>query len=302
MKQRVSSISRPKRKLEPADISWGRFKLALSKRTHIMGILNRTPDSFSDGGMYAREGAAVRHVMEMASAGADIIDIGGESTRPGSEGVSVDEELNRTIPIISKTASKLGIPISIDTSKSEVAEQAIAAGASIVNDVTGLRGDPKMAEVVSRTGVPVVVMHIRGTPRTMQIDPGYDSLLEEVLRDLEGSIEKARQAGVNENKIIVDPGIGFGKTAGHNLQIINNLGFFKTLKRPILIGVSRKSFIANTLKGHFIKDDDIESTGRLIGTITSCAICILKGANILRVHDVKEAVQAARIADAIVKA
>ena len=267
-----------------------------------MGILNRTPDSFSDGGMYAREGDAVRHVMEMAADGADIIDIGGESTRPGSEGVSVEEELDRTLPIISKTAPRIGVPISIDTSKSEVAERAIAAGAAIVNDVTGLREDPKMAEVVSRAGVPVVLMHMRGTPRTMQIDPKYDSLLEEVLRDLGESIKAAMQAGVNENKIIVDPGIGFGKTTGHNLQIINNLGFFKALKRPILIGVSRKSFIANTLKEYFIKEDDIESTGRLTGTITSCAICISKGANILRVHDIKEAVQAARIADAILKA
>lgn len=283
------------------DISWDRFKLALSKRTHIMGILNRTPDSFSDGGRYIKEEDAIKRVLEMASEGADIIDIGGESTRPGAEAVSVKVELERTMPIIRKLAAKIEIPISIDTSKSEVAKEALKNGAAIINDITGLRGDPKMAEVAADFDVPVVIMHIKGTPRTMQANPYYDSLIDEILNSLKKSIELAKNAGIDENKIIIDPGIGFGKTAQHNLEILNNLDSLKVLKRPILAGVSRKSYIASTLKQNCIKDEDIETSGRLMGTASSCAICISKGANILRVHDVTEMAQVARIADAIIR-
>lgn len=283
------------------DICWDSFRLALSKRTYIMGILNRTPDSFSDGGLYMKEDVAVKRVFEMVSEGADIVDIGGESSRPGAETVPLDVELERTIPIIRKAASRIDIPISIDTSKSEVAKEALESGAAIVNDITGLRADPNMAGVVADFGVPVVIMHMQGTPRTMQSNPHYDSLIEEILDSLKESIGIAKSAGVDENKIIVDPGIGFGKTVRHNLEILNRLESFKALNRPILVGASRKSYIAKTLKAGGIKDEEVEASGRLMGTASSCAICIYKGANILRVHDVKEIVQAARIADAIVR-
>jgi dihydropteroate synthase len=289
------------KKLNSPDISWDKFKLALSKRTYIMGILNRTPDSFSDGGRFMKEADAIRRVFEMASEGADIIDIGGESTRPGAEAVSIEVELERTIPIIREVAGKIDVPISIDTSKSEVARKALKNGATFVNDITGLTGDPQMAEVVASFGVPVVVMHIKGTPRMMQINPQYDSLIGEISDSLQKSIEIAKNAGVDEDKIIIDPGIGFGKTTQHNLEIINNLESFKALNLPILVGVSRKSYIANTLRQNQIKDEIIEESGRLMGTASSCAICISKGANILRVHDVREMVHVARIADAINK-
>jgi len=283
------------------DISWDRFNLALSKRTYIMGILNRTPDSFSDGGRFMKEEDAINRIFEMASEGADIVDIGGESTRPGAEAVSIEVELERTVPIIKKVASKLNIPISIDTSKSEVAKEALKNGAAIINDITGLKGDPRMVEVATDFDVPVVIMHIKGTPRTMQLNPYYDSLIDEILDSLKKSIKLAKNAGIDESKIIIDPGIGFGKTTRHNLEILNKLRAFKVLNRPILVGVSRKSYIVNTLRENRIKDEDIEASGRLMGTAASCALCISKGANILRVHDVKQMVEVARIADAIIR-
>lgn len=288
-------------KVNSLDISWSRFELALSKRTYITGILNRTPDSFSDGGLFMREEDAIKRVFEMVSEGADIIDIGGESTRPGAEPVSIEVELERTLPIIKKVASKIDIPISIDTYKSEVAREALRNGASIVNDITGLKGDPKMAEVIADFNVPVVIMHIKGSPQTMQINPHYDSLIDEIMESLKKSIELAKKARIDEDKIIIDPGIGFGKTVEHNLEIINSLEAFKVLNRPILIGVSRKSYIVKTLKECGMKDEDIELSGRLMGSASSCALCISKGANILRVHDVKEMVEVARMADAIVR-
>ncbi len=215
------------------DISWGKFKLALSERTYIMGILNRTPDSFSDGGRFMKDEAAVKRIFEMASEGADIIDIGGESTRPGAQAVSVDVELERTIPIIRKVAGKIDIPISIDTSKSEVAGEALKNGAAMINDITGLNGDPRMAKVAADFGVPVVIMHIKGAPGTMQTNPHYDLLIDEVLASLKKSIELARGAGVKEDKIIVDPGIGFGKTTQHNLELLNNLNILIKVKTMI---------------------------------------------------------------------
>jgi len=288
-------------KVNTFDILWRRFKFAFSKRAYIMGVLNRTPDSFSDGGRFMRKKDAIKKVFEMVSDGADIIDIGGESTRPGAEAVSVDVELERTIPIIREVADKIDIPISIDTYKSEVAEEALENGAAMINDITGFHGDPRMAEVAADFDVPVVIMHIKGTPRTMQINPHYDSLIEEISDSLGKSIELAKKAAVDENRIIIDPGIGFGKTVQHNLEILDKLESFKILGRPILVGASRKSYIVNTLKQNNIKDDDIETSGRLMGTASSCAVAVYNGANILRVHDVKEMVQVARIADAIVK-
>lgn len=288
-------------KVKTLDICWSRYRLALSERTYIMGILNRTPDSFSDGGLFIKEDDAIKRIMEMVSEGADIVDIGGESTRPGAESISVDAELERTIPIIRKVARRIDVPVSIDTSKSEVAREALRNGASIINDVTGLRGDPQMANIAAEFDLPVVIMHMKGAPRDMQINPHYDSLIEEILESLRGSVEIAKRAGVDEKKIIIDPGIGFGKTVQHNLEILNKLDRFKALDRPILAGVSRKSYIVKTLKQNRLKDQEIESSGRLMGTASSCAICIFKGANILRVHDVKEMVEVARIADAIIR-
>ncbi|UCD55881.1 MAG: dihydropteroate synthase [Candidatus Omnitrophota bacterium] len=256
-----------------------------------MGVLNRTPDSFSDGGKFMDEDAALRHVRKMVSDGADIIDIGGESTRPGSRNVSLSEEINRTIPIIEKISRELEVPISIDTSKHEVALEAIRAGAAIVNDITGLKSDAKMAGVISKSGASVCVMHIKGTPEYMQDNPIYDDLMAEIIDSLRESIGIAVEAGISPDKIIVDPGIGFGKTTRHNLTIINRLSELKVLDKPILIGTSRKSFIGETLER--------EPAERLMGTAVTSALAIMNGANIIRVHDVKEMADVARMADAV---
>ena len=264
-----------------------------------MGVLNITPDSFSDGGVFLDKKRAVARALEMARDGADIIDIGGESTRPLAKPVSASEELKRTIPVIKAVAKKLDVPISIDTYKSEVAAAALKNGAAMINDITGFGGDSRLASVAAEFGVPVVIMHIKGTPRTMQQDIHYESLIDDLLASLRESIDLAAKAGVAKDKIIIDPGIGFGKTTEHNVEILNNLESFKVLERPILVGVSRKSFIVNTLKKYNINDEDIKISGRLMGTASSAAISIMNGANILRVHDVKEMVQVARIADAI---
>lgn len=273
-------------------LCWDRFTLDLSKKTHIMGILNITPDSFSDGGLHFDRNAAIDRAVRMADEGADIIDIGGESTRPGSDPVFLDEELKRTLPVIEAISSKLTIPVSIDTYKSAVATRAIDAGASIVNDISGLRFDPEMPGVVSRHKVPVVIMHIKGSPKNMQTDPVYQALVPEIMDYLSGSIEVAVSAGVREEMIVIDPGIGFGKTFDHNLEIINRLDQFKSFEKPILIGPSRKAFLGKILDG-------APSGERLEGTAAAVAISIIKGANIIRVHDVKEMAKVAKVADAI---
>jgi len=265
--------------------------LYLSQRTYVMGILNRTPDSFSDGGNFFDEKNALGHIERMVKEGADIIDVGGESTRPGSKPVSLKEEMNRVIPIIRKTAANINIPISIDTQKSEVAEAALDAGASIVNDITALRGDFKMREVVARRNAPVILMHMRGTPQAMQANVVYADLLSEIISYLEASIAMAKGAGIAEDKIIIDPGIGFGKTAQHNLSILKNLSKLKILKRPILVGASRKSFIGNVLK--------LEVNRRLLGTAASVVISIINGANIVRVHDAEQMFEVVRMTEAI---
>ncbi len=266
--------------------------LLLSKKTHVMGILNVTPDSFSDGGLYLDRKAAVEHALRMVEDGADIIDIGGESTRPGAEPVPLDEELRRTIPVIEAIASKVDVPISIDTYKAEVAKRAIEAGASVVNDISGLRFDPEMASVVAETGAAVVVMHIKGTPRDMQKNPKYQDLFGEIIEYLRGSMEIAKKAGVPEERIIIDPGIGFGKRPEHNLQIINRLDRFSVLGRPILVGPSRKSFIGLIL-------DNLPPAERVEGTAAAVAISVFRGASIVRVHDVKAMSRVVRVADAI---
>ncbi len=283
-------------------IKWGRFELALSKRTYIMGILNRTPDSFSDGGLFMNEADAIKRVYQMVSEGADIIDIGGESTRPGAEPVPLKEELARVIPVIRAISKDIAVPISIDTYKSRVARDAIRAGAAIINDITALTGDPDMASVAAESGVPIILMHMRGKPKTMQQDIHYDSLMGDIIDSLRRSVDLAKKAGVDAGKIIIDPGIGFAKTVEHNLEILNRLFELKVLDKPILVGVSRKSFIVKSLAKAGIKEEEIKDTGVLMGTASAAALAIRNGANILRVHDVKEMRAAARMAEAITKA
>jgi dihydropteroate synthase len=268
--------------------------LHLGGRTHLMGVLNVTPDSFSDGGMFADPGLAVEHARAMAAQGADIIDIGGESTRPGASPLSDEEELWRIIPVIERVAAETGIPVSVDTYKANVAARALAAGASIVNDISGLRFSPDMARVVADHGAAVVIMHIKGTPRDMQANPVYEDLLGEIIEYLAGGVETALRAGVPRDRILVDPGIGFGKTVEHNLTIIARLDELRVLGCPVVLGTSRKRFIGAVL-------DAPDPKERREGTAATVALGIERGAHIVRVHDVTEMAKVARMTDAIVK-
>jgi len=256
-----------------------------------MGIVNVTPDSFSDGGKWATHEAAVAHALRLVHAGADILDIGGESTRPFSDPVPVEEELRRVLPVIESLRSHMDIPISIDTTKAEVAYRAIQAGADIINDVSALRFDPEMGAVAAETGVPLILMHMLGTPKTMQQSPHYEALFSEIIRFLEERIHAAVSAGVDRTQIIVDPGIGFGKTVTHNLRLIRDLDALAVLERPILLGASRKRFIGSILNA--------STEDREIGTAVANAFGIAAGAHILRVHDVTIQRQAALMADAL---
>ena len=264
--------------------------LALDERTLVMGILNVTPDSFSDGGLYLEADAAVAKAIAMEAAGADIIDIGGESTRPGSAGISVEEEMRRILPVIEKLRGKIRIPISVDTSKAEVAEAAAVSGAEILNDVTGLRNDPRIADVARRRKLGLILMHMRGTPRTMQKAPFAREVIRNVTSGLRRSVALALKAGVAKSQIVVDPGIGFGKSPEQNCEIIQRLSEVARLGFPLLVGTSRKSFLGAALK------QDAE-TDRIWGTAATVAASILQGAHIVRVHDVAEMVQVARVAD-----
>lgn len=266
----------------------------LSDRTHIMGILNVTPDSFSDGGRYLDQNKAASHAKEMISQGADIIDIGGESTRPGAEPLSEEEELRRVIPVIKRLSSEIDTPISIDTYKYRVAEEALKAGACIVNDISGLRFSEDMAKVVADYGAGLVIMHMKGTPRNMQQNPVYDDVIAEITKYLSDAIEKAIKAGVESEQIVIDPGIGFGKTLEHNLVILNRLNEFKILGRPILIGTSRKRFI-----GMVLNQD--EPARRIEGTAATISLAIERGAKIIRVHDVEHMARVAKMTDAVLK-
>lgn len=259
-----------------------------------MGILNVTPDSFTDGGKFFDRDSAIEHGLKIAEDGADIIDIGGESTRPGSESVAVEEEIRRTIPVIEALSGRVSAAISIDTYKSAVARRALDAGASIVNDISGLRFDPDMPKVVAEYNVPVVIMHIKGTPKNMQVNPVYEALIPEIMDYLRTGIRLALNYGVKEDRIIIDPGIGFGKTFEHNLEILKNLHEFTLLGKPILVGPSRKAFLGKIL-------DDAPASDRMEGTAAAVAISIVNGASIVRVHDVKEMARVARVADAIKK-
>lgn len=271
---------------------WSRFCLDFEKKTHIMGILNVTPDSFSDGGRYFDKDAAVERGLKMVEDGADVIDIGGESTRPGADPLPSEEELRRTVPVIEALAKRVEAPISIDTYKAHVAKMALDAGASMVNDISGLRFDPEMRKVVAEYGVPVVVMHIKGTPKNMQADPVYEALIPEIIEDLRVSIKLAVEIGIGEDMIVIDPGLGFGKTLEHNLEILKNLNDFTMLHKPLLVGPSRKAFIGKIL-GNASPADRVE------GTAAAIAVSIMKGAHIVRVHDVKEMAKVVKVADAI---
>jgi dihydropteroate synthase len=273
-------------------IQCGSKMLDLSSRTHIMGILNVTPDSFSDGGKYLTPALAIERGIQMAEDDVDIIDIGAESTRPGAEPISIEAELQRIIPVLEGLLKQVDVPISIDTYKSSVAETVLKIGANIINDISGLRFDPKMKDVVAKYHVPVVIMHIKGEPRNMQHHPNYEDLIGEIYGYLSASIQLAETAGIKQEKIIVDPGIGFGKRLFDNYEILKRLGEFKGLGCPILIGPSRKSFIGKVL--------DLPPDQRLEGTIAAVAIGIQNGANIVRVHDVKEVSRACRIVDLLV--
>ena len=256
-----------------------------------MGVINATPDSFSDGGKYTDPGQAARRAREMAEEGAGIIDIGGESSRPGAESVSTEEELRRVIPVIKAVKEAVNVALSIDTYKEEVARKALEEGVQIVNDITALCGDPAMAGTIAEFGAGVVLMHMKGTPRVMQDDPRYDDVMGEIIAYLSESILIAERAGIDPGKIIVDPGIGFGKKLDHNLTILKNLDQLERLGKPILIGTSRKSFIGE-LTGK-------DTSNRIFGTAASIAAGVMNGASIVRVHDVASAKDVTRVIDAI---
>ncbi len=264
----------------------------------VMGILNVTPDSFYDGGRYDDLESALNRARKMIEDGADIIDVGGESTRPGSSHVSANEELRRIIPVIKELSRETDRPISVDTYKAEVADKAIEAGAQIVNDISGLQADNEMVRVVAANNTPVIIMHIKGQPHDFPKDPIYDDLISEIILFFKKKIDFAVKSGIADNNIIIDPGIGFGKTSLHNLEILKRLSELKCLNHPVMIGTSRKSFINSVLKSSgdegFSKDNS-----QLVGTLVTLIIAIMKGVNIVRVHDVKEAVQVTKMCKAI---
>jgi dihydropteroate synthase len=269
---------------------FGSIEYDLASRTHVMGILNVTPDSFSDGGRYLDIEHAVRHAIQMVEEGADFIDIGGESTRPGSESVTADEEIRRIIPVIESVKKySMEVPVSVDTSKADVADAALQAGAVIVNDISAMTSDALMAPVVVKHHATIVLMHMQGSPKTMQQQPRYLNVTEEVNKYLSDRVEVARQSGIIQ--IIIDPGIGFGKAFEHNIQLLKELRSFTALGIPLLVGVSRKSFLGAIL--------NLPPTDRVEGTSAAVTAAILNGAAIVRVHDVKEMKRVAMVSDAL---
>jgi dihydropteroate synthase len=272
--------------------------LLLGQRTLVMGVLNVTPDSFSDGGKYGQPEIAVERALALELAGADLLDIGGESTRPGSEETSASEELDRILPVLEGLRGRLKIPISVDTRRSTIAELAICAGAQIINYVSGLRGDERMAEVAVKHGVPLILMHMRGEPRTMQRGPFARDVVRDVARGLRDSVAKARKAGVAKAQIILDPGIGFGKSYAQNYELIEKLPQLAALGYPLLVGSSRKGFLGATLVrgGKAAPPEE-----RIWGTAATVTASILGGAHIVRVHDIAEMVRVARVADCVAR-
>jgi dihydropteroate synthase len=268
--------------------------LEFGSKVLVMGILNVTPDSFSDGGRFLAESSIATQIDTMVQAGADIIDVGGESTRPFAKSVSIAQELHRVLPAIRLVRQRSAIPISIDTTKAEVARKALAAGADIINDISALRYDQEMLSLVRETDVPVIIMHMQGTPSDMQVDPHYEDVVAEIKEFFEERLSWAAEKGISRKRFIIDPGIGFGKTVGHNLTILKRVAEFAELGCPVMIGHSRKAFIG--------KLTGAEVDARDVATAAVSALCAQKGVSILRVHDVGMTVQAVRLAEAIKQA
>jgi dihydropteroate synthase len=259
-----------------------------------MGILNLTPDSFSDGGRFLGRDAALRHAMEMAAAGAGIIDIGGESTRPGAQPVSVEQELERVVPVIEALADEIPVPLSVDTLKPSVMREAVAAGAGLINDVMALQA-PGAIETVAELKVPVCLMHMQGEPRTMQRQPHYDDVVAEVRDFLAGRVTACEAGGIRRDRILLDPGFGFGKTLGHNLSLLKHLADLESLGLPLLVGISRKTMIGSLL-------DEAPVDQRVTGSVAAAVVAVMRGAAIIRAHDVKETVEAIKVASAVLSA
>ena len=270
--------------------------LLLGERTLVMGVLNVTPDSFSDGGKFFDAERAIEQALAMECAGADLLDIGGESTRPGSAGTSAKEELARVLPVLQALQGRMKIPVSIDTQKPEVAEAALDAGAQIINDISGLKSDPRIAEAAARRRVPLILMHLRGEPRTMQVGRFARDVMKDVIRGLRNSVAAARNAGVGKSQIILDPGIGFGKSFAQNYELLQKLPQLAKLGYPLLVGTSRKGFLGSTLARDGKPSPPEE---RIWGTAATVTASILNGAHIVRVHDINEMVQVARVADCL---
>ena len=281
------------------DLAWGEHRLTFGPRPLIMGILNVTPDSFSDGGRFFYTRDAVAQAEKMAREGADIIDIGGESTRPFYVAVSEAEEIRRVIPVVEALAHRVTIPISIDTSKAAVARRALDAGASMINDISALRGDPALAGVAADSDVPIVLMHMKGSPGDMQVAPMYDDLIAEIYTFLEQAAATAEEKGIQRSRIIIDPGIGFGKTVQHNLLLLRQLSSFKTMKLRVLIGTSRKAFVRKLLKPEHLTDIDPQLPMVETGTQATVAVAALNGADIVRVHNVAGTLATLKIVAAI---
>ena len=273
--------------------------LILGERTLVMGILNITPDSFSDGGRYLDSESAIARALQLERDGADILDIGGESTRPGAVAIPVEDELRRILPVIKVLRDKLRIPMSVDTRRADVAEAALAAGVEILNDVSGLRTDPRLGEVARRARAPLILMHMRGTPQTMQRGPFARDVVRDVMAGLRGAVARAKRAGLPKTQLLLDPGIGFGKKHEQNFEILARLPEFVRLGCPIVVGTSRKAFLGKAIAGPGGPSAPPEE--RLFGTAATVTAAILGGAHIVRVHDVAEMVRVTRVADAIVK-
>jgi dihydropteroate synthase len=273
--------------------------LVLGERTLVMGVLNVTPDSFSDGGKYEQPGIAIEHALALELAGADLLDIGGESTRPGSETASASKELDRILPVLEGLRGRLKIPISVDTRRSAVAELALRAGTEMINDVSGLKNDARLAEIAAKYAVPLILMHIRGEPGTMQRGPFARDVMRNIFQGLRESVARARKAGVAKSQIVLDPGIGFGKSYSQNYELLQKLPQLAALGYPLLVGSSRKGFLGATLARDGTPAPPEE---RIWGTAATVTASILGGAHIVRVHDVREMVQVAKVADCIARA
>lgn len=288
--------------MELRTLKWGPHRLVFGERTHIMGVINVTPDSFSDGGRFYQCDAAVAQGLKLAAEGADILDIGGESTRPYSEPLPAEEELRRVLPVIRKLRPQVTVPISIDTTKADVARQALEAGAAMINDIGALRLDPDMVRVAASYRVPIILMHMRGTPKTMQIAPQYADLMGEIKSFLADAAARAEAGGIPRSHIVIDPGIGFGKTFHQNLVLINRLKELRALKFPVLVGPSRKAFIRNILKDGREEEIAPDSALAQAGTQAAVAAAVLAGADIVRVHDVAGAKPTVMVCDGIRRA